>query len=54
MKAVLAKTSTDQHKSKIQNTETQLLCVEVYCSMQELAKILEEYDGEVFEIEVKR
>lgn len=52
MKAILAKSSTDQHKSKIQNTEVQLLCLEVYISPTELAEILETYEQQEFEVEI--
>ncbi len=50
VKAILAKSSTDQHKSKIQNTDCQLLCLEVYISPTQLAQILEVLDGTEFDV----
>jgi len=50
MKAILAKTTTDIHKSKIRSSELSELCLELYISPSEFAQILEKYDDEEFEI----
>lgn len=52
MKAILAKTSMDQHKSKIKSNELSELVLEVYITPSEFAQILEEYSEEEFEIEI--
>ena len=52
MKAILAKSSTDQHKSKIQNEIMQLLVLEVEMTPTEFGRVIDLLSDQEFDIEI--
>lgn len=53
MKAVLSKTTTDMHKSKLMSPQLVQLVLDVYMTPQEFAELITKFDNKEMEIEVK-
>ncbi len=52
MRAILAKGTTDNHKSKLLTPHTFQLVIDVYGSPQDFAQIITKYDQKEFKIQI--
>jgi hypothetical protein len=53
MKAILSKTTSDMHKSKLMSPFLVQLVLDVYMTPQEYAELITKYDSKDFEIEIR-
>lgn len=53
LRAILSKTTTDKHKSRIENNNCSFIALDCYISPAEFAQLLLEYDEKEFEVEIK-
>lgn len=53
MKAILSKTTTDMHKSKLMSPQLVQLVLDVYMTPQEFAELITRFDNNEMEIEIK-
>lgn len=54
MKAILSKTTTDLHRSKLLSPQLVQLVLDVYMTPQEYAEIITRYDNEEFDIVIDK
>lgn len=52
MRAILAKTTTDLHKSRIKSSQLAELVLECYIKPKEFANLIENFDASEFEFEI--